>query len=269
MTNKRLTRFAGATLVGAAMTMAANAATTSYTADDLFIGFTKTGSTQDYLVNIGQASNYTSQTPSTTVTLSIGNIDTDLKAIFGSGYATDSTVQWGVIGTTRLSTVGSDPAHTIYASRAGDALTATPWTTGSSGTLSTADAKIATMASNYNSKTSTANSNVGLIQSNIGTASNGAFASYQPGGANATGAASNLSFAYFTPTILAGGGSGISSDNLALFRLAAGASAPSSPEGTFSISSGGTVSFTSVPEPTSAALGLLGTVLMVARRRRR
>ena len=270
MTNKAFTRFAGAATIGMAMTMAANAATTAYTADDLFIGFTQVGNTSDYLVNIGQASNYTSLAPNTTITLSIGDTNTDLVAAFGGSYTTDSTVKWGAIGTTRLVTVGSDPAHTIYASKQGDATTATPWNTGSSNTLSTGDAKISTMTSGYNGKTSTANSIVGLLQTNIGTASNQAFASFQPGGANATGGSGGLSFGLFNPTILAGGAGGISSatSTLALYRLTPGAVAPSQAIGTFSINSGGTVSFTSVPEPTSAALGLIGTVLLVVRRRR-
>jgi len=214
---------------------------TTYTADDLFIGFHSAGSTSDYLVKIGQASTFT-----TTRTLSIGSIALDLTAVFGSGWASDSTLKWGVIGTTRLSTVGSDPAHTIYASRQGNASTATPWNTGSINYLTTADAKIASMASAYISKTSTANSTVGLIQNNIGTAANTAYASYQTGGANATGAAANLSFALFTPSIEASSASGItdSSASLAVYRLAPGAVAPATAFGTFSINSSGTVTFT-------------------------
>ncbi len=214
---------------------------TTYTADDLFIGFHQTGNTSDYLVKIGQASTFTS-----TQTLSLGDIASDLAAVFGSGWATDATIKWGVIGTTRLATVGSDPAHTIYASKQGNASTATPWNTGSTSTLSTGDAKIASMTSGYNGKTSTANSSVGLVQNNIGTASNSAYASFHTGGANATGAAANLSFALFNPTIEASNASGItsSSSTLAVYRLVPGAVAPATALGTFSINSSGTVTFT-------------------------
>jgi len=262
----KFARIAGAVMIGSAFTMAANAATTSYSTDDLFIGFTQTGTNSDYLVDIGQASNFTSQTPSTTVTLSLGNIAADLTSIFGTGWATDSTVSWGVVGTTRLSTVGSDAPHTVYASKLGDALTTTPWNDAAS--LSTPDARIASMATAYNGKTSTSNSLVGLIQNNISTAGNNAFASYQPGGANATGTASGVSFAYFNPTILGKSASGIDTTTLGLFRMVSGNSNPGTPVGNFSISSDGSVSFEAVPEPASATLGLIGSVLMLIRRRR-
>ena len=215
---------------------------TTYTADDLFIGFHKTGNASDYLVKIGQASTFTS-----TQTLSLGDIASDLKAVFGDSWATDSTIKWGVVGTTKLLAVGSDPAHTIYASKQGNASTTTPWNTGSSSTLSTGDAKIAGMTSAYNGKLSTANSSVGLIQNSIDTAINGAYASYQPGGANATAAASGLSFALFNPTIEASSTSGItdSSATLAVYRLVPSAIiAPATAVGTFSIDSSGTVTFT-------------------------
>lgn len=215
--------------------------TTTYTSDDLFIGFHKAGNTSDYLVKIGQASTFTS-----TKTLSLGDIATDLSDTFGGGWATDPAIKWGVIGTTRLSPVGSDSVHTIYASKQGNTSTATPWNTGSSSTLSTSDAKIASMTSGYLGKTSTANSSVGLIQNNIDTAANIAYASFQVGGSNATNGASGLSFALFNPTIEASSPSGITdnSASLAVYRLAPGAIAPASAVGTFSIDSSGTVTFT-------------------------
>jgi len=262
MTNKRFTQFAGAALVGAAMTMAANAATTSYSSDDLFIGFTKAGSSQDYLVDIGQASNYSASTlgGNVTITLSVGDTNSDLVAAFGG----TSGVSWGVVGTTHLDTVGTDSAHTIYASKAGNAWDSTPWNTASSTILGSSDIRILGAANAYNGKTSTINSSVGLIQTNVGTASNAAFASYQPGGANAIGGAANMSFAYFNPTILNN-----VSGTLALYQLKPGSGA-STAVGTFAFnSSTGAITYTSVPEPTSAALGLIGTVLMVLRRRRR
>lgn len=249
-------------MVGAAMTVGANAATTAYSSDDLFIGFTKAGSTQDYLVDIGQASNYNRNVggiaDNATITLSVGNTDADLKLIFGAGYATDPTVKWGVIGTTHLDTVGTDPAHTIYASNA-----VGTWNTAASNVLASSDTRIQAVANAYNGKSSTINSSVGLIQNNVSVASNAAYASYQPGGANATGGAAGTSFAYFNPTIQA-----YSFQNLALNQLQPG-TGPASVLGYFSLNSDGAITYTSVPEPTSAALGLLGAVMMVARRRRR
>jgi len=259
MTNKRFTQFAGAALVGAAMTMAANAATTSYSSDALFIGFTKAGSSQDYIVDIGQASNYSASRVggNVTITLSVGDTNSDLVAAFGG----TSGVSWGVVGTTHLDTVGTDPAHTVYGSKAGNAWVSTPWSTGSPSALATPDSKITTLAVNYAGASSTINSSVGVIQSNVSLASNYAFASYLAGGANTN---ATTSFAYFNPTIennLTG--------TLALYQLKPGSGA-STAVGTFAFNpSTGAITYTSVPEPTSAALGLIGTVLMVLRRRRR
>jgi hypothetical protein len=267
MITNKFARIAGVAMVGAAFSMTANAVTTAYSTDDLFIGFTQAGNSKDYLVDIGQASNFTGQSAGTTVTLSLGNISADLVTVFGSGWATDSSVSWGVVGTTRLSTVGSDAPHTVYASKSGDSSVITPWNDAAS--LATPDARIATMASAYNNKASTANSSVGLIQNNVATASNNAFASFQPGGANATGASANVSFSYFNPTILASNAGGIDATTLGLFRLVSGDNNPGTAVGNFSISNGGSVSFvTAVPEPASISLGLVGATLLMVRRRR-
>jgi len=270
MTITPFTRYASAALVGTALTMTAKAATTTYAYDDLFIGFHKAGVTSDYLVNIGQASNFTAMGPNTTATLDLGSIAADLVTAFGPGWATDPNVRWGVVGTSHTAIVGSDGQDgnmTIYASHQGNAWDSTPWN--SAFVLSNADSKISSMASSYRNQLSTANSPVGLIQSNIATSANNAYASYQPGGVN-TGVG-NLSFGYFNPTIEAGSTNGITDAtgaSLALFRLTEGNSNPAQPEGTFSISNGGIVSYVSVPEPASATLGLLGAAIMIVRRRR-
>jgi len=203
------------------------------------------------------------------MTLSLGSIGSDLVSIFGSEWATDSTVKWGVAGTTHLSTVGADVAKTIYASRAGNVEsasrtvgTATAWN--NAAVLSTPDSKISSMASSYRDKSSTANSDVGLIQANISTSANNAYASYQPNGVN-TGTG-NLAFGYFNPTI-----EGSVTSSLALFRLLQGNTDPANAVGTFAISGSGTsatISFEAVPEPASVALGLLSSMMLMTRRRR-
>ena len=233
--------FAALTLIAASLTAhAGTPTTTTYNTDDLFIGFSQNGNNSDYLVDIGQASTYREAT--STITLSLGNIAADLTAVFGSGWATDGTVSWGIAGTTHLSTVGSDPAHTIYASRKG--ATATPWKDAAS--LSTPDSRITSMATAYNGKTYTSNSQVGLIQNSISTQQNNAWASYQPGGANATGTSAGVSFSYFNPTILASSTNGITDTTakLAVFRLVSGDTNDGVAIGTFSINSSGTVTFT-------------------------
>ena len=266
MIHKTIIRNAGAALAGAALSLTAKAATTTYSADDLFIGFHQAGNNTDYLVDIGQASNLTSLDPNTTVTIALGNIAPDLASVFGNGWATDSTVQWGVVGTTHISTVGSDAPGTIYASRLGNAWTTAPWN--DAFVLSTADSKISSMASSYKNKLSTTNSDFGLIQTNVTTSANNAYASYQPGGVNA--GAGNLSFGYFNPTIEGSSANGITDPtnaSLALFRLTSGNSDAAQAEGTFHISDAGVVTYTSVPEPASAALVWLSAAVLAFRRR--
>jgi hypothetical protein len=266
---KQHRQFACLALASLALVTAVNATTTTYTTGDLFIGFHKSGVDSDYLINIGQASIYSTASASGTMTLSLGSIGTDLVSIFGSGWATDSTVKWGVAGTTRLATVGADAPMTIYASRAGNVEsatravgTATAWN--SAAALGTPVSKIHSMASAYRSKDSTANSSVGLVQTNIGTSSNNAYASFQPSGSN-TGTG-NLAFGYFNPTI-----EGSVTSSLALFRLLEGNTNPANAVGTFAISGSGdsaTISFEAVPEPASVALGLLSSMMLMTRRRR-
>jgi hypothetical protein len=245
-----ITTFAALALLAIGqVAQAGTPATTVYNTDDLFIGFTQTGSSSDYLIDIGQASTYRDAT--STIILSRGDIGADLTATFGAGWASDSTVSWGIAGTTRLSVVGSDPAHTVYASRKGTASTATAWNDAAS--LSTPDARMASMATAYNGKTSTNNSTYGLVQNNIAVVNNNAWASYQPGGANATGAAANTSFAFFSPTILASSANGITDTtaSLAVFRLLAGSNNPGVAIGTFTINSSGTITFTPATAPSA------------------
>jgi len=220
--------------------------TTTYSAGDLFLSFRQTGNNSDYLVNIGQASLYTGATSS--ITLTIGDIATDLSTVFGSGWNTDNTVFWSVSGTNHLTVTngGNDPVRTLYASKMSSGSGTTPWTCSFS--LSSADSKMASMATAYKSKSSTANSSVGLIQNNVSTSSNNAYASYQSGGVNV--GAGNLSFTYFNPSVEAASGSGITTTTLNLYRVPEGSANPGMLGGSFTITSAGTVTFT--PAPISA-----------------
>jgi hypothetical protein len=81
----------------------------TYTAGDLLLGFEKPGSTNDYVVDLGPATEFVtlSESPGTTdltTFLSLGNIAADLASSsgFGSNWATTaafgSNLQWGVFG---------------------------------------------------------------------------------------------------------------------------------------------------------------------------
>ena len=214
--------------------------TTSSNLDDLFIGFHSAGSDTDYLVDIGPASSFTASK-----TISLG-IDTDLGNIFGGGWATDATIKWGIIGSNTDDTLpaGNDASGVVYASRPSSVTT--PWSTTG---LSTAIVRIQSMQAAYNGHASTSSFGVGLAQNGVSTASNNTYASFQPGGTNATtGASQNSSFARFAPTIEASNASGITAAGakLTLYRVVTGYPAGTA-VGTFTIDSSGTVTFTAAP----------------------
>src|SRR5579862_3943669 len=82
------------------ITSVANATTTSYNDGDLFLGFRATGgtgATTDYLLNIGQASQFTTHAQ---FTLSLGTIANDLSATFGSNWYSRTDLLYAVVGGT-------------------------------------------------------------------------------------------------------------------------------------------------------------------------
>lgn len=85
--------------------------------DDLFLGVrasTGAGATQDYLVNIGQASIYRDATTPFAVP-GLGNLGADLSVIFEENWSTRADVFWSVSGTPGPSAAGGDLARTLYA----------------------------------------------------------------------------------------------------------------------------------------------------------
>ena len=118
---------------------------------DVLLGFRATGGTgssTNLVVNIGQASQFTGATGATTVT----SLNADLTAIYGASWATRTDLVWGVIGGTGHTDISvSDPAFTIYASRAEATLgtAATAWTrkgtTGQTSTTSQVDTEKGTL----------------------------------------------------------------------------------------------------------------------------
>ncbi len=95
----RLLTTAVLALAGLGLTVKpASAAAVSYSNDDLFLGFYAsggTGSSFDYLVNIGQASIYRDATGA--FALNIGDIGADLSATYGSDWNTRSDLYWAFL----------------------------------------------------------------------------------------------------------------------------------------------------------------------------
>jgi hypothetical protein len=117
------------TLVVAGISMAAlpAKAATTYTAGDLLVGFratsgsASTAATHTLVFNLGAA---TTIRDANTASLALGNIGTELNSVFGTDWATNSTLTWGA-ATVRsatapasdLSVVNGDPAQALYMTR--------------------------------------------------------------------------------------------------------------------------------------------------------
>ncbi|MEK7951845.1 PEP-CTERM sorting domain-containing protein [Luteolibacter sp. Y139] len=255
---KSLLTLAAACAVGAAT---ANAALVTYSKGDLLMGFqatSGTGSSTVYVVNLGAASNYRDDV--NTGTVSIGDIGTDLAAIYGANWNTRNDLFWGIIGTSSnisSETVNGDIGRVLYVSQpqvtTGDA------GVGPAGLNATQRGdvanKVVAMGGTFDNYQSTGNSSVAASE---GSGDANSWNSYlAPGGVNSGGGV--LDYGAFSQI------EGTTSQTLSLFRVFS-ATSSSSFEGQFSLSSNGTLTF--VPEPTSAALAGLGTVLLVFRRRR-
>jgi len=168
--SKTLLAAAGATLI----TQAAQAGTTTYTAEDLLLGVqTVTGSpptagANDLLIDIGQASAYYQATSPFFVGTQAGTGSgftlSDVNTVLGSA----NSQSWAVVGAVKLgdpSNPAGLPANTLFLSKARpDAITqSTPWN--SSGSQSTVAGKISTTGSGYNGATALSDSASATSQS--------------------------------------------------------------------------------------------------------
>jgi hypothetical protein len=248
-------------LLGGLMTASTSQATLTYTAGDIFLGFrsTDTNVTQSYLVNIGSGSHFRDATSS----FSIGNLSSDLTTVFGSGWATDPKVTWGVVGvnsTAASGTFDGDPTRTLYSSLSSNGLIplADPIgpARGGSSTQATPGNKIDAMRTDFLTYSSAAFTNGAIT--NAGSPS-----SYT------TFAGASIPFSYFATGMEGTFANGASGTSLDLFRMAPGSSSlKGSYEGTFLMDSSGSLSFNVVPEPTGVVLLLCSGLALTSRRRR-
>lgn len=214
---------------------------------DLFLGFRATGgagATQDYLVNIGSAANYTGASSAFTVT-SIGNIGADLSSVFGSDWSTRADVFWSVSGTN----LPADAAYTLYATRSRSNVNnpATPWLRRSPSAQSATDSKFDALTLYYQNLGVAATSPVGTIQNTTDTNS---YASYQPGGT--TENSGGISFGAFNPSV-EGNFGGANGSVLDLFKIESSTTSglPSTWVGSFTVSASGQLTFTPASVTTS------------------
>ncbi len=222
--------------------------TAPYTAGDLLVGFsTLSGSTRGsnvYVVNLGPAATFRDAT--STLTLSLGDLNADLVARFGASWSSSTTLNWGIVGSpSNTAVVSSDSVATLYASQvqssAGTA--GSGYTIASATNRTSASTRIQTFITAYKGYTVTANSNFGVAQSKADAQD---WTSYlTPGGDNSNTANGASDFGAFSN--IEGG----ITKTLGLYRIADGFAG--SYEGYFSISSAGVISFT--PSSSASAQG--------------
>jgi hypothetical protein len=250
-------------LLGGLMTASTATAALTYTAGDIFLGFRSTDPsvTQSYLINIGSGSHFRDAASS----FSVGNFSSDLGTVFGSGWASDPKVFWGVVGanTTGVSVVDTDPAKTLYSSLGSDGLiplTAPGAPNNASSSAQGAPAiKIFNMKDNWLSYAGTSTA----------TGANAAFTTAGDTFSYTSYATQSIPFSFFGSNLEGNFGAGASGTSLNLFRNAPGSSTTKGTyEGTFLINSSGDLTFNVVPEPSGAVCLMLSGLLLGARRRR-
>jgi hypothetical protein len=253
-----------------ASSVPAQAALTANTGD-LYLAFradSGTGASQDYLVNIGSFSLYTSGTSFVVNATKLGvpnfNLNSDLTGLFGNTWNTlrddDSFVRWGIVGTSYDGVNNTSPI--LYVSRPRDAANtpSTPWTGRPNGISTGTAGDFQQLAGYYQTDgNATANNSVGTLQD----ASNGS--SYN----HFVTLPSNLDFNVWS-NIEGDFANGTANSVLDLYRVNPVNGQDADYLGSFTISDTGVLTFTAVPEPgTVALLALAGSFLLIVVRRRK
>jgi hypothetical protein len=246
-------------LAGSLLAVASSSAATvaAPSSGDLFLAFRSTGSSSSYLVNLGQASQFSGLAPGTSVTVNSGNLAADLVATYGS-WSTSTGVLWSIVGAT------DSVNPTLYATkeRTDPTVATTPYAALDQSDRAATKTEIFSVVYNgYAVGPSTANNLLGTIQANAS----------QPYSYNfqvtnkATDFGDRSQWANVEGNF---GPDGAAASVLDLYRFRS-ASPTSELLGSFSISQDGVLTFTSIPEPSLTLLGTAGALLLLSRRSRK
>lgn len=263
-------------LILAGLTMAVHAQPVIPTNSDVVIGFTASGGTgaaTNIELDVGSASNYIGLASGT---YTIGNFNTSLTNIYGSGWGSRSDLSWGAVGATGgvSSNVSGAPVKTIWASsvETGSSYPAPAWTESQSYKYTQPNTNIGGMYNGFANGTSLTETGqttaiggtVNAIQ--IGTATGGSW--------SAAGAGTLFGMSAFASGVTFQGA--VSGPNLDLYQNSpiASGSAPASDLGYFALNGNtGALTFTvpgsAIPEPSTYAmiLGLAALGFVMIRRR--
>lgn len=221
---------------------------------NLYLGFRATGgtgATSDYVVNIGPASNF-----STNLTLALTGISVDLTNTFGSNWNTRSDLQWSIFGGT------SSPNNILWGTkeRTYPTLAQTaPIVRRANGAQGTTFSSIQAFGLAYENSTESTNLSGATIQL---AASTNSYASYYTSGNDFGWTNLEGSFA-----------NGTAGSVLDLYNLLPAAGGNGTYVGSFTLNNSGALTFSvaAIPEPsTYALLGLgLGALAVLRLRARR
>lgn len=273
------------TLVVAGISMAAlPAKAATFVAGDLLVGFratsgsASTATTNTFVFNLGAA---TTIRDANTASLALGNIGTELTDVFGSDWASNSTLTWAAATvrsatatTLDTSVVNGDPTQALYLTRPNNSGEAGVFGSGSlniGGTTAMTNASVAALGfvNSFRDFVGTT-TQTGLAASIPYTVGN-TFEDYTGGGSDFS-SGQNLDVAVNTAQ-------GRIIDLYRILGTNTGAN-PTSPtartgvwQGTLSLGTDGAISFdpvaVAIPEPSRALLAAGGLVAIAFRRRRR
>lgn len=206
-------------------------------AGEIFLGVRSSDSPNSYLLKLGLDTTFRNATAGTSFTVTgLGNVSADLVAEFGSNWHTRSDVTWGIFGTrTGVSPIvyGSRPRSNVNT-------VAPAWPSLSITARNSVDGLITSVLNEvggYKGSTATVNSTKATFQAN--SAGDSSYAKQ----VGTSGTSDFGSLSQWT-SIEGDFGNGAAGSVLDLFRFG---STGVSHVGSFSISSGGTITFTAVP----------------------
>jgi len=247
---------------------------TAYSSGDALLGFEQAGNASDYVVDLGSVSQFITATAPVTLQLST----TDLSAVFGSTWASNSQtnlVQWGVVANDQGQTISKNTdGNSIWYTK-GETTSGTQTTAPIRGTasalanVSNAIQNLDTGNGGYDSELSTANANNAIVTA---ASAGNSWSSFKPGVADG-----QVAFGIGTDIEQAAtGATGPTNSVLDLYEVdtKTGSNQPATFLGAFDLSSTGLLTFDpasaeAVPEPSAYALGITALVLFGVLKRRK
>lgn len=246
----------------AGLTIASQSATAAltYTPGDILLGFRTP--TKDYVIDLGNYSNFTTLQQNVTVT----NLNADLTTLLGTNWATNTTLSWGAVGYYTNSN-----ASLTFASK-GESVLGTAevgWDQASRTTTIANNTAISTFSLNAYSNLASNTANLTGIISTPDSATAAYWSNFVTG--SYTGD-NGISFGVFNPTIEANasGGTAITNTALDLFKMSVNSGGGAGAyQGTFTVAGNGDLVFNAVPEPSTYAMLGVGAIAFLGMMRRR